>query len=53
MKIKQRLLRILPYLFIGLLATKLGQGWRLAEGASASDKLLHLTYGIGISAPQS
>lgn len=46
MKIKQKLLRILPYLFIGLLATKLGQGWRLAEGVKASDKLLHLTDGI-------
>lgn len=47
MKIKQKLLRILPYLFIGLLATKLGHSWRLAEGVNASDKLLHLTDGIG------
>lgn len=47
MTIKQRLLRILPYLFIGLWATKLGQGWRLAEGVKASDKLLHLTDGMG------
>ena len=36
-------LRLLfPYLFFGLYATKLSQAWRLAEGASSSQKLLHL-----------
>lgn len=38
----------LPYAFIALIATKLGQAWRLAEGADASAKLLgSLTQGLG------
>lgn len=53
MNLKTTMLRSAPYAAIALLCTKLGQGWRLAEGVNASDKLLHLTDGIGISAPQS
>ena len=40
--IKKIILPNLPYLFIALFATKLPQAWRLAEGADASEKLLHL-----------
>ena len=40
--IKKLLLLNLPYLLIGLFATKLGQAWRLAAGVDASTKLLHL-----------
>ena len=40
--IKKIILPNLPYLFIALFATKLPQGWRLAEGADASEKMLHL-----------
>ena len=45
-RIKKLILLNLPYVLIGLLATKLGQGWRLAEGADASAKLLHIMGGM-------
>ena len=44
--IKKIILPNLPYLFIALFATKLPQAWRLAEGADASEKLLHLLDGF-------
>ena len=44
--IKKIILPNLPYLFIGLLATKLGEAWRLAPGADFSAKVLHLTDGF-------
>ena len=47
MNLKTTLLRSVPYAAIALLCTKLGQGWRLAEGASTPVKLLHLTDGMG------
>ena len=40
--VKKIILPNLPYLFIALFATKLPQAWRLAAGADASEKLLHL-----------
>lgn len=45
-KTKKLLLMNLPYLFVALFATKLGQAWRLAAGADASRKLLHLIEGF-------
>ncbi|MCI1956343.1 MAG: type IV secretory system conjugative DNA transfer family protein [Oscillospiraceae bacterium] len=45
-KAKKLLLMNLPYLFVALFATKLGQAWRLAAGADASGKLLHLMDGL-------
>ena len=45
-KTKKLLLMNLPYLFAALFATKFGQAWRLATGASASQKLLHLLDGF-------
>ncbi|WP_444642309.1 VirD4-like conjugal transfer protein, CD1115 family [Caproiciproducens sp. R1] len=45
-KTKKLLLMNLPYLFVALLATKFGQAWRLAAGADASGKLLHLMDGL-------
>ena len=44
--IKKIILPNLPYLFIGLLATQLGEAWRLAPGADFSAKVLHLTDGF-------
>ncbi|MBR3016712.1 MAG: type IV secretory system conjugative DNA transfer family protein [Clostridia bacterium] len=44
--IKRLAVRSIPYILIGLLATKPGQAWRLAEGADASQKLLHLMDGF-------
>ena len=45
-KTKKLLLMNLPYLFVALFATKFGQAWRLAAGADASKKLLHLMDGF-------
>ena len=46
MKAKKTLIQSIPYLFVALYATKLGEAWRLAEGADASQKLLHITQGF-------
>ena len=35
----------LPYILVGLMATKLGQAYRLAEGIDLSQKLLHFADG--------
>ena len=45
-KLKKQLILNVPYILIGLYATKLGEAWRLAEGADASQKLLHLMDGF-------
>ncbi len=39
-KLKRLLLLNFPYIFVGLIATNIGEGWRLAEGANSSEKLL-------------
>ena len=44
--IKKYVLPNLPYVMIGLYATKLGQMWRLAPGADFSDKVLGLMDGF-------
>lgn len=48
-KAKKLLLTNLPYLFIGLLGTKLGWAWRLAEGSDPSQKVLHLTASLSMA----
>lgn len=45
-KLKKLILLNLPYVLIGLLATKLGQAWRLAEGADTSAKFLNIMDGF-------
>ena len=44
--LKKLLLPNLPYAFIALLATKIGQSWRLAPGTGYSSKLLHIMNGF-------
>lgn len=44
--IKKLVLPNLPYALIGLLATKVGQAWRLAEGVDFSGKVIHLMDGF-------
>ena len=44
--LKKRLLPNLPYVFIGLYATKLGQMFRLSPGADLSSKILHTGDGF-------
>ena len=41
-KLKKTLISSVPYVFIALFATKLGQTWRLADGITASEKFLHI-----------
>lgn len=45
-KTKKLLIRNLPYVIIGLYCSKLGQAWRFAQGASFSEKLLHIVNGL-------
>ena len=47
--IKKYILPNLPYVMIGLYATKLGQMWRLAPGADFSDKVLGLAEGFSVA----
>ena len=46
-KFKKLLIRILPYLMVGLICTNFGEAWRLAEGADASEKMLSFFSMIG------
>ena len=41
-KLKKTLISNIPYLFVALLASKLGLAWRLAEGGDVSEKMLNL-----------
>ena len=43
---KKKLILALPYLFIALYATKLGEAWRLADGRDAAQKVLHYMDGL-------
>ena len=46
LNIKKFLLPNIPYVFIAVFATKLGQAWRLAPGMDFSGKALHLMEGF-------
>ena len=46
LNIKKLLLPNIPYVFIALFATKLGQAWRLAPGMDFSGKVLHIMEGF-------
>ena len=39
-KLNKMLISSVPYVFIALFATKLGQTWRLADGITVSEKFL-------------
>ncbi len=43
---KKLLIKYLPYVVIGLVATNLGEAWRLAAGGTAGEKILSLIYTI-------
>ena len=45
-RLKRLLILNIPYVLIGLYATKLAEAWRLAEGTEISEKLLHLMDGV-------
>ena len=46
-KAKTLLILYLPYVILGLIATKLGQAWRLAAGADIGEKILNLVASLG------
>lgn len=46
-EIKRLVILNIPYLILGLLATNLGEAWRLAEGTDISAKLLALFSTVG------
>ena len=46
---KKLILPNIPYVFIGLLATKLGQAARLSPGADFSAKVLNIMDGISMA----
>jgi Type IV secretory pathway, VirD4 components len=48
-KAKKLIILNVPYLFIGLMATKLGLAWRLAEGADFAQKIMHLMGSMGLA----
>lgn len=39
-EIKRLLILNIPYVILGLLATNLGEAWRIAEGSDSSEKIL-------------
>ena len=41
-KMKKLLILNIPYIIVGLIATNIGEAWRMAEGADSSAKLLSL-----------
>lgn len=43
---KKLVLLNLPYLFVALFATKLGEAWRMTPGADLSARILHLADGF-------
>ena len=44
-KTKKLLILNIPYFIIGLVATNLGEAWRLAEGTNMSEKVQSLVFG--------
>ena len=46
-KVKKILILTLPYFIAGLLATNIGEAWRMAEGTNTSAKLLGFLSAMG------
>ena len=49
-KIKKTLIKLLPYIIVGLVCTNLGEAWRLAEGADMGKKMLSFFSMVGVAA---
>ncbi len=45
-EMKKLLIKCLPYVVIGLVATNLGEAWRVAAGETAGERILSLIYTI-------
>ena len=48
-KIKKLLILNIPYIIVGLIATNIGEVWRMAEGADSSAKLLSLFSTLSVA----
>ena len=48
-KIKKTLIKLLPYIIVGLVCTNLGEAWRLAEGADLGKKMLSFFSMVGVA----
>lgn len=48
-KIKKTLIKLLPYIIVGLVCTNLGEAWRLAEGADMGKKTLSFFSMVGVA----
>ena len=48
-KIKKLLILNIPYIIVGLVATNIGEAWRMAEGADSSAKLLSLFSTLSVA----
>ena len=48
-KIKKTLIKLLPYIIVGLVCTNLGEAWRLAEGADMGKKMLSFFGMVGVA----
>lgn len=48
-KIKKLLILNIPYIIVGLIATNIGEAWRLAEGADSSAKILSFFHALPIA----
>ncbi|MCD8149855.1 MAG: type IV secretory system conjugative DNA transfer family protein, partial [Clostridiales bacterium] len=48
-KVKKQLMQNLPYVITGLIATNLGEAWRLAEGVDLSEKMLSLLSAFSLA----
>lgn len=48
-KIKKTLIKLLPYIIVGLVCTNLGEAWRLAEGADMGKKMLSFFSMVGVA----
>ena len=48
-KVKKTLIKLLPYIIVGLVCTNLGEAWRLAEGADMGKKMLSFFSMVGVA----
>ena len=48
-RVKKKLILYLPYILIGLMATKLGEAWRFSPGVEIGEKLRNIMTGAGMA----
>ena len=48
-KIKKTIIKLLPYIILGLVCTNLGEAWRLAEGSDMGKKMLSFFSMVGVA----